>query len=137
MDGEKFDSKSEYTYYVKLKELESQGYIKEIERQYPRFKYPQVETASDRCGWYTPDFYVIDWKDRIHYVEFKGKLEADARIKMGFVEYLIKTGYYEGDPNMAFLKRDDRFKVIPQRNSKETKKWKYNAMDTSYITEDK
>lgn len=119
VNGITFDSKSEYNYYMILKDLEARGHISEFKLQHPRFTYPQLKHASDRDGWYTPDFWVKDSYGREHIVEIKGVLEDAARIKMSFIEYLYGID----------------IKVVPTRNGKKNRKWTYSAMDTSFITE--
>lgn len=115
-----FDSRPEYEYYFTLLELKKEGFIKSIERQKPRFDYPNASTCSDRGGYYLPDFYVVDWKDREHIIDIKGRLEDASRIKIAYIEYIYGV----------------TIKVVPDRNTKKNKKWTYRAMDTSFITEE-
>lgn len=118
-NGVHYDSKSEYVYHQRLLQLQKEGHIQEIKYQHPRFTYPQLKHASDRDGWYTADFWVLDSKGREHVIEIKGVLETESRIKMSYIEYLYGV----------------EIKVIPTRNTKQSRRWTYGAMDTSFITE--
>lgn len=119
-DHGKFDSKPELNYYLILLELQEEGYIKEIQRQSPRMDYPNASTCSDRGGYYLPDFYIVDYKDREHIVDIKGRLEDASRIKIAFIEYLHGV----------------TIKVVPDRKTKKNLRWTYSPMDTSFITEE-
>jgi hypothetical protein len=74
VDGIKFDSKKEAQFYLKLKELEQKGEIKNIERQVPyelqeSFKF---NGETYRKIEYKADFRYVTTKDnKIHVVDVK------------------------------------------------------------------
>lgn len=93
-NGRVYDSKAEYEYRLILDELKSNGYIKEIDEQYkmPIDNIPYngqlLYNEKARKLEYRCDFRVVDWKDRIHYIETKGFLETTARVKMAYIMYV-------------------------------------------------
>lgn len=90
VDGIKFDSKRESEYYLKLKELEKNGIIKDLELQkefvlQEKFKLGN-KTRREIC--YRADFtYVTTEDDKLHVVDVKGFRTEVYRLKKKMFEY--------------------------------------------------
>lgn len=90
IDGIKFDSKKEGEYYQKLKTLEKEGKIKnlELQKEYelqPSFK---INNKTRRKTTYRADFsYITTEDDKIHVVDVKGFRTEVYRLKKKMFEY--------------------------------------------------
>lgn len=90
IDGIKFDSKKEGEYYQKLKLLEKEGKIKnlELQKEYelqPSFK---INNKTRRKTTYRADFsYITTKDDKIHVVDVKGFRTEVYRLKKKMFEY--------------------------------------------------
>lgn len=90
VDGIKFDSKRESEYYLKLKELEKEGKIKDLELQkefvlQDKFK---IGNKTRREITYRADFcYVTTDDDKLHTVDVKGFRTEVYRLKKKLFEY--------------------------------------------------
>jgi hypothetical protein len=116
-----FDSAEELKYYNMLVDLVDEGYIKDIKRQHPRFDIPlSSSTSKKKTGYYKPDFYIIDWKDRVHIIDIKGDPKCGSLYKIAYVEE----------------KYNVEIKVIKCNERKENKHWKYKKYDVSFIVEE-
>lgn len=85
--GHKFDSKKEMYYYIKLKQLQKEGKIKELELQkkyelQPSFK---LNGKTRRAITYKADFVYKD--NKIHVIDVKGFKTDVYQIKKKLFEY--------------------------------------------------
>lgn len=115
--GAIFDSKFELTYFIFLQELEKQGKIENLERQ---FKYELVPRQTDAIGKfkyhpveYKSDFEYDDCEQTHHTVDTKGFKTADFRIKQ-------KLFYYRTNRDIECVtykeaKNDELFKQIDKK----------------------
>ena len=90
VDGIKFDSKREANYYIKLKELENEGKIKDLELQknYLLQEKFKLGNKTRREITYRADFtYVTTEDDKLHVVDVKGYRTEVYRLKKKLFEY--------------------------------------------------
>lgn len=93
VDGIKFDSKREANYYLKLKELEKEGKIKDLELQknYLLQEKFKIGNKTRRSITYRADFVYYDTRDKkSHVVDVKSpytKKDKVYRIKKKLFEY--------------------------------------------------
>lgn len=89
VDGIVFDSKDEALYYEALKNMKSNGLIKEFRLQ-PKFILQEAFVKNDkkyRPIYYIADFRVINNDDSFYIVDIKGMLTTEFKIKMKLFNY--------------------------------------------------
>ncbi|AQL56429.1 DUF1064 domain-containing protein [Abyssicoccus albus] len=97
VDGIKFDSKVEASYYKVLKHKQEIGEVKDFELQpeieiIPSFKY---KNRKRRPMVYRMDFKVEYYDGLIVYVDIKGMPTPDAKLKRKLVEHMFRDNELE------------------------------------------
>lgn len=85
IDGIKFDSKAEATYYGQLKELEKSGIIKDFKRQ---IRYPLLDKNGTKRLAYIPDFIITTNTGNVYYIDVKGVLTPATNIKIAYFQHV-------------------------------------------------
>ena len=89
IDGIVFDSRDESLYYQALKNMKSNGLIKDFELQ-PKFELQEAFVKNDkkyRPINYIADFRVINNDGSAYIVDIKGMLTTEFKIKMKLFNY--------------------------------------------------